>query len=431
MAQPPVAEFHEDREMRLRHRRSGWLPCLVAVPVVVAVAAVAILGALGPKTGPSRTNQPTPSGTAALGKVSPSPQAMWTPPPGPSPTSNIAGLANRSVDQSKVTSHNIGAGVLPMDADGDTFVYLSGPDLFLTNTIKSVDPIQLSPSAPCTQVVQAAISGVDVIYSRIDVNPEDSAGGCDAGTTLHWEVDIVDWSTLKTRLVASGSCVDGEAGPVSEAPRVAISENAYAFSRTGSDGGSSAVEVHSLADDGRFFSSGTLSLPMQINVTNNRLIVVAPAADSQDLAILSTDNWSTQLAVVGVTTGPVSLSRDGTRLAYENCSQDTCAPTLWIDGVDLTPMQLPSEASWISVDSITSSTLQSVAWLPILGADDQSPYIGLICAGRSPMALTGITGIVNTGWVHVQDDILMWLSNAPDGNATLYSLDLASTVTDW
>jgi hypothetical protein len=61
MEQPPVAQFHEDRETRLHHRRSGRRSYLVAVPVVAAVAMVAILGAMGPRPAPAQTGHPSPS----------------------------------------------------------------------------------------------------------------------------------------------------------------------------------------------------------------------------------------------------------------------------------------------------------------------------------------------------------------------------------
>ena len=442
MAQPPVADFYEDKETRLHRRRTGRRSYLIAVPITGLVLAVAILGAVGPRNAPAHSG--ATAGSSGIGPASVEPtetgQAIWSPPVAALPTFGIAGF--RALIVNNAMNMTLGAGVNPMDADGADLLYGLGNDLFIANAATQSEPVHVATGRPCGWVTQAAMSDVGVIYAEVvpPGAPGDASATCpDFYATAEWHVTIVDRSTRTAREVGSGTYSGlGQAGPAEAAPAVDIAESVYSFSRPEREGHRAVVEVHDLGQDKRFYASDPLAIPMQIELADSRLTVSVPSSDDSTLVgqrvVLATDSWGSPLTQTAITMGPVSLSRDGRRLAFSSCEDMPCRPAIRLQEEAGPATYLPAPPTWLSVDSV-SSALQTVAWVSPTNLDssfsnDQTWYLGLKCnRWAEPVLLSGIRA---PSWVHVQDDTLLWVSFDPsDGSAQLSQLELQSAFQGW
>ena len=426
MEQPPIVEFRDDREARLDHGRSGWRAYLVALPVVAAVAAVAFLGVTGPKG--------TSTGTARSSAHS-TPTPYWVAAPTPSPI-DIPDLSTIQVSDTNTFTAALPPDALPLDADGDNFLYASAGGLYVVSSNQTpLTTIQVATALPCGQFEKASLSGTDVIYSELVPAgySGDGSEGCPGfGDAVDWYVSITDFRGV-SRQVNGGTYVDPQIGAATAAPDVAIANGLYAFSRPDRFGKSAVVEVHRLVDDSQQYESVALALPVHVRLGEGRLVVVSSGPAPADslfgtTSVWSTEDWAQPLGAVGLAFGPVALSRDGRRLVFAGCERDgdkskcdsleTLAPGIhWA-------RQLPTPATFVSLDSASDSRLNATAW--ISSTLDDRPYIGVDTAlGDKGIALVGIN---QPTWVGIHDDALLWLSLAPDGSATLARLDLLSVI---
>jgi hypothetical protein len=435
MAQPPVADFYEDKETRMRHRRSGRRSYLVAVPVAGLVLAVAVLGAVGPRIAPAHTGgTPSTSPGAMVPAESPT-QAIWSPPI-TAPTAQVSGLTEMRVIPRSVKTMSLDAGLNPVDADGGNLLYVSGNDLFIANAAQGGKPARIATARPCAWITGAAISGDRLIYAEIVVPapPDTSAPSCPTSGPTGWHVSLVYLPTGDVSEVGAGTFSGvGPAGSTLALPVVDISQDVYCFSRPAADGQSATVEVHALADHGRVFASDPLPVPLQLKLANTKLIVAVfspeEGATPGQQVILETNSWSSPLGRIGVIDGPMSLSRDGTRMGYSSCESMPCQPVIRIENDGDEATLLPAPPIWLSVDS-AASALQTVAWISQTNSNEGGVYLGLKCnLWKDPVALEGIS---QPNWVHVQNDTLVWISfSGSDGSATLSQLELQTAFGDW
>jgi hypothetical protein len=426
MEQPPILELRDDREARLDRGRSGWRAYLVALPVVAAVAAVAFLGVIGPKGTPTGTTRPS---------AHPTPTPHWTAAPTPSPI-DVPGLSTIQVSDTNTVTAALPPDTLPLDADGDNFLYASAGGLYaLASNQTPLTPIQVATARPCGLIETASLSGTDVIYSEVVPPGYSGDGSADCpgfGDAVDWYVSITDFVGA-TRQIASGRYADPQIEPAIAAPDVAIANGTYAFSRPDPSGTAAVVEVHRLVDDTRQYKSVALAVTVEVRLGDGRLVVVSPGPAPRDslddmLLVWSTTDWSHSLDPAGLAFGAVALSRDGRRLVFAGCEQDgdkrKCDSLETFEPDVHRSRQLPMPATFLSVDSGPNSHLLATAWISS-GAGGR-PYIGV----DSTLNDKGIAlvGMDEPMWVSVHDDALLWLSLAPDGSATLNRLDLLSVI---
>ena len=423
MEQPPFVEFRDDREARLDHGRSGWRAYLVALPVVAAVAVVAFLGVTGPKGTPSDAAWPSAHST---------PTSHWTAAPTPGPI-DIPGLSTMQVSDSDMVTAALPPDTLPLDADGGNFLYATAGRLYvLASNQTPLTPIQLATARPCGQIEKGSLSGTDVIYSEIVPAgySGDGSEGCPGfGGTVDWDVSITDFVGV-THQIASGTyAFPASIGPAAPVPDVAIANGTYGFSRPDGSGKSAVVEIRRLADDAVQYKSVALTLPLQLRLGDRRLVVVSSGPAPRDglddmLLVWSTTDWSHSLDPAGLAFGPVAVSRDGRRLVFAGCEQDgdkrKCDSLETFEPDGHRSKQLPTPATFVSVDSGSNSRLNATAW--ISSAFDGRPYIGVESAlGDKPMALAVAQTPV---WASINDDTVVWLSLADGGGAYLNRMDL-------
>ncbi|HEX7490809.1 MAG TPA: hypothetical protein VF337_03790 [Candidatus Limnocylindrales bacterium] len=428
-----MARFHEDREVLLPHSKSGWRAYLVALPVVAAVVAVVLLGVAGSWSAPEDTARP--SAFEHLAMASSSPFASPTQPtPTPQPTPYVLPeFLTIEVNPADRIAYDVPSDTYPIDADGETFLF-STNDTSLFVLTPSRSPIRVATPRPCGQIEQAAISGMQVIYSEIVPYGYygDARYGCPANfeDTVDWYVSIVG-TTGGSRVIDSGNysiAADAgvaDAGPADAAPRVAITDLTYAFSRPNPTGESAAVEVHRLADDKRLFNSASLLTPVQVRLGGDQLVAVSPGpawADRPDgaLSVLTTTDWATPMQVVSHTSGLFALSRDGKRLAFAGCNGDAQCGTLEaIDPGVHWGLGLDSPATSLSIDSGAASMFQATAWI---SATDGASSVHLI-VGSSDNRIA-LSGLETPLWVHIQADVLLCLTITSNGRVQLMRLDL-------
>lgn len=433
MGQPPIADFQEDREARLRHGRSGRRAYFVALPVIAAVVAVALLGMIGSRIAPGGKIRPSVSAELAVGSISPSPAhtLQWD---NAAPSRiDIPGLTSLPSNASQVVPFDMPPDTLPFDSDSGNFLYGADQGLFVMTAKQT--PFQVGTARPCGEIRQAAISGGRVIYSEMvpaGYRGDGNAGCPTFGLTVDWFVSIADFSGVAHQVANGNVAVTNEnmaatpgAVPAEYVPSVAITDTTYGFSRPDKSGTSAVVEVHLLGDDSPIFHSDPFQIPVQLLLGDGRLVVVATGPVVDDAAapqsVWSTTNWQ-PFGTVGHATGAVALSRDGRRLAFTSCSKVGC-PSVETIAPDLHwGMALPVAATFVSVDSGPNSELEATAW--ISSTPDGTAYIGVSSAlGDNNIALVGLD---QPTWICVQDDTLLWLSLGQEGSVRLNRMDLRS-----
>jgi hypothetical protein len=432
MGQPPIADFHEDREARLHHRRSGRKAYVVAFPMVAALIAVALLGVAGSRLAPTGKAQASGSPGTALASASASPtgRASWPLASSATPV-EVFGLSNLRVNVDQMVGYDMPTDTLPLDADGDKFLYTSGPDLFVLALKQNT--FQVASARPCGQIEQAALSGAEVIFSEMVPHgySGDGSEGCPTyEDAVDWYVHLYDYTTGLGLDIASGtSQVPPGAGPAQAVPSVAITASTYAFSRPDPTGKTAVVEVRTVAGGELAFQSEPVFTPVQVHLGVSRLAVVAPGfASNQDpqswYSLMVTQDFSGPLQFVGLTSGIVSLSRDGRRVAYAGCVDGAqCLTVKTLEGDAQSSRAISTPATSVSADSAMSS-LHATVW--ITATPDGTPYLGLATTQKlDGMALTGFDTPM---WARVQDDMLLVLSTTSSGIVRLTQVHLPEVL---
>ena len=422
MAQKPVADF-DNPEHWLRRVRSGRRAYSLAACGIVALIVLVLIGITGP-----RQTAPTPSPTASqllgLGPVQ-TPETNATPDP-----DHVDGLANLRVPAADIASVGLGSSVVPMAAYAGNLLYSSGDELYLANPKKSGAPRAIVHAATCARMIQAAMNASIAIYAEIGpaAAAQSTSRGCWNWTSsVDWSISTVDLMSRETHEIASGTFASSDAAwrqPTGIS--VAIADQVYAFSRRDPDADLATVEVRTLSQDKLIYSSDPLAGISQVEVADNRLVVVAspdPTVGRPDRrAVLDTDTWDEPLAVVGYTTGSVALSRDGNQLAFTSCNPATaCATITLLGGQQPQQLALPLEAESVALDT---GNLQTIAWTTDTSPDHPTSYIGLQNS-RWPTSIV-LVGVAPPDWIGVQADTLLFVSVSPAGIVELYEIDLTT-----
>lgn len=439
MNQPPVSSFGRDPGSALRRDRLARRPYVVAALIVIAGLAVALLGITGPRPSPQpsipevTTAAPANSGepdTAPSAGASPSIGQDWAQTNATPNPAYIEGLINLYVDGADVRSVGLGSSVVPVAAYQKNLLYSSGAVLYLVNPAKSERARKVATSGRCGRVTQAAMNAGMAIY--VEVAPAGSSQGNSAvcpnwGALVDWKITIVDLASSETHQAAAGTIASNDASWSQPAVLcVALADHEYAFSRPDAFADTAPVEVHDLLDDRLIFRSDRLGGLRQLQLADSRLVVVA-SVDPEGgplgrQAVLETEAWSSPLRTVGYTTGAVSLSRDGDRLAFASCDATVgCQTITLVGGLDPQVLSLPLGAGSVAVDT---GNLGTVAWATQRSPEDPTSYVGVRNA-RWPESVA-LVGIAPPTWIYVQSDVLLMVSVAAGGIVQLYEVDLGS-----
>jgi hypothetical protein len=432
------ARLQEEREEALRPGPLGDRPHLVVALIVVGFLGVAFLGVTGPRAASDRSPQgPTATltqaavggpgqlsdGASAVGSVR-TPQALLTPNP-----AYVPGLINLHVDQADVTSVDLGSNVVPVAAYQNRLLFSTGSELFLVNPARSRGFETVARSSQCGRVTQAAMNANAAIFLEVTPagSPQNGSATCpNWGREDTWAVTMVDLKYGTSRQVASGSVVSSVAAWTQPTGLgVAMADHAYAVAIPDPVTGESTVLVRRQADDGLLYLSDPVAGLTQLHLADSRLVVVSDhgSPDGTDReSVLETHDWSAPLQMVGYTTGAVSLSESGDRLAFASCdSKPACETITLIGGSPPLELALPLGAGSVAVDS---GSLETVAWASQTSPDYPTSYVGLRNS-RWPM-LVALIGIAPPNWISVQSDVLMMVSVSASGIVRLSEVNLLS-----
>ena len=444
MNQPPIARVEEDREGSMQRHQLGRRPYLTAVPVVLAVVVVALLGVLGPRpAGSGGRSGATGSADASAQdtvagppSVSPQPSLAWplVTLPAPSGADHIAGIPNIQVDAGDVESTSLGGDATPLAEYQSELLYLQGSSVELVDAVKPASAT-IAKVPPCVSLGGAALNATQTVLSEIASAGSfaKNAAHCpDWGSLQDWRVILVDVVSGASQIVASGTVQADAKSLTFEAPHVSIANNVYAFSRPDRSGDLASIEVYALPGDRLLARSVGLTGVAQVSIGDAKLAVVAAlmpiVGDSvagTEETVYWTDSWDSPLAPLGDTSGPLALSRDGSQLAFASCpakSKGLCDRVFVLGQSSSWSYNLPSRAFALAADG---GPLHTVAWTSQTSAEDPGPYIGLTNFNwPHPIALVGISAPI---WVAVEGDLLMWVSVSPDdANLVLNEIDLTS-----
>ena len=438
MNDPTAARMLEEREEALRPGPLGDRPYLVTALVLVGFLGVALLGVTGPrpaseKSPQSQTASATGAGSGAPARLSYSsgavgsvrtPQAFLTPNP-----AYVPGLINLHVNEADVTSMDIGSSVAPVAAYQSRLLFSSGSELFLVDPGKPRRFETVARSSQCGRVTQAAMNAHSAIFLEIapaDSPPNDSGPCPNWGPVVDWTVTMVDLTYGTTREVAAGSMVSSDAS-WTQPPGlgVAMADHTYAVAVPNPTTGIATVLVRSQPGDGLLFISGPVAGLTQLYLADSRLVVVADSGSAtgpNGEAVLENDSWSAPLQMVGYTTGAVSLSPSGDRLAFASCdSNPACETITLVGGSPPQEVALPLGAGSVAVDS---GSLETVAWASQTSPEYPTSYVGLWNT-RWPM-LVALIGIAPPDWIYVKSNVLMMVSVSAGGIVRLSEVDLVS-----
>ena len=438
MNDPDAARLEEEREEALRPGPLGDRPYLVIALVVFGFLGVAFLGVTGPRPdsdispqGPTANLTQAASGGPGLsaeasggaGSVR-TPRAFLTPNP-----AYVPGLINLHVNQADVASMDIGSNVVPMAAYQDRLLVSTGAELFLVDPARSRGFETVARASQCGRVTQAAMNAKSAIFLEIAPagSPRNGSAACPRwGGEVDWTVTIVDLTYGTTRQVATGSMASSEAAWAQPAGLgVAMADQAYALAEPDPVTGLATVLVRRQADDGVLYVGGPIAGLTQLYLADTRLAVVADhgsPAGSDRKEVLETISWSAPLQMVGYTTGAVSLSQSGDRLAFASCdSKPACETITLIGGSPPLELALPLGAGSLAVDS---GSLGTVAWASQTSPEYPTSYVGL-WNSRWPM-LVALIGIAPPDWIYVKSDVLLMVSVSAEGIVRLSEVDLVS-----
>jgi hypothetical protein len=433
MYDPTDPRQQAEREEALRPGPLGDRPYLLIALVVVGFLGVALLGVTGPRSVPETTAQSlaatsTPAGSGVPLRLSDGsvhiPQAFLTPNP-----AYVPGLINLHVNEADVTSMDLGSSVMPVAAYGSRLLFSSRAELFLVDPEKSRRFETVARANECGRVTQAAMNGATAIFLQIGPagSPQDGAGACPSwGPVADWTVTLVDLTYGTTREVAAGSVVSSVAAWTQPAGLgVAMSDGAYALAEPDPVTGVARVLVRRQSDDGLLYISDPVAGLTQLHLADSRLVVVADdgsATGRNREAVLENDAWSEPLRTVGYTTGAVSLSPSGDRLAFASCDlRPACLTITLVGGSPPLVLALPLGAGSVAVDS---GSLETVAWASQTSPEYPTSYVGLQNA-RWPM-LVALIGIDPPDWIYVKSNVLLMVSVSAGGIVRLSEVDLVS-----
>ena len=439
MHEPPVAELEEDRGNALPRGRVARRPYVLAASLGTAFLVVALIGTMGPRpvpvpSGEAPTGTATDSGSLAIARSAADSGAIGSARPRqvdltPNPD-YIPGLINLHVDEADVSGKDLGTSVVPVASYQRKLLFSARSELFLIDPSRSNRIEAIARSSQCGRITQAAMNARTAIF--VEVAPAGSPlnGGlaCPSwGPIVDWTITMVDLTYGTTRQVAAGSIVSSVAAwsqPTGLC--VAMAEDAYAFSLPDAATGDATVEVRSQPGDRLLFISAKLAGLSQLDLANSRLVAVAdrgsPTGRPGQQAVLETEDWTTPLRVIGYTTGSVSLSRTGDRLAFTSCdSKPACQTITLVGGNPPSVLALPLGAGSVAVDS---GSLETLAWASQTSPEYPTSYVGLKNV-RWPM-LVALIGIDPPDWIYVKSNVLLMVSVSAEGIVRLSEVDLVS-----
>jgi hypothetical protein len=433
MYDPTDPRLQEEREEALRPGPLGDRPYLVTALVVMGFLGVALLGVTGPRSGPVTSPQSlaaasTPAGSWAALRLSDGP--VHTPAAFLTPNPNyVPGLINLHVNEADVTSMDLGSSVVPVAAYQSRLLFSSRSELYLVDPGKSRRFETVARAGECGRVTQAAMNGATAIFLQIAPagSPQNGAGACpNWGPVADWTVTLVDLTFGTTRQVAAGSMVSSVAAWTQPAGLgVAMADGAYALAEPDPVTGVARVLVRRQSDDGLLYISDPIAGLTQLHLADSRLVVVAndgSAAGRNRESVLETEAWSAPLQMVGYTTGAVSLSPSGDRLAFASCdSRPACETITLVGGNPPLVLALPLGAGSVAVDS---GSLETVAWASQTSPEYPTSYVGLKNV-RWPM-LVALIGIDPPDWIYVKSNVLLMVSVSAEGIVRLSEVDLVS-----
>lgn len=448
----------EDREGVVYHGRAGRRPYLAALPIFVALACIAVLGAAGPHSSPDRSRgsdvaaasithaptptalpspsaspwSPSPSPTAAMWTPSPSPQAIWTPGPTPTPR-RVPGVANLDLGWTDLHTFGLGTGSNPMAVLGSRLIFFSGFDLLIEDPSSSnPNAAGLVASPACGQIVSAAATSERVIFAEmLQSGASPDTLDCPGTNPTDWRIVVLDLSNSGTSTVASGSFGHDASWDDQAFPRVAIADSVYAFSRPASEAGKAdTVEVHAISGGKRLFAAEAQGEVGQLLVADSRLVVVSRAhrdggwIDAPGGSEVSaTDGWDKPLETVGWATGTVSMSRDGKRLAFAACND-----TGECSGIRVIEEQGSHDIAVshpVIAVAISSGQLPTLAWV---AESADGTKTDLVFRNEQWPGGAAIVGIPPPTWLALDGSFLVWTATDPDEyrNVSVYEVDLAT-----
>jgi hypothetical protein len=327
----PGGLITDDRSETVFRGRTRKRPYLSVLPLVAALAVIAILGALGPRphqagAAPEGSGEAAVRASDAAGDrppvtVPPSSGAVFAyDTPEPTEIAPGVGLARMKLDDTSLRTALLSVSGNPAIAFRGHVVYIGGNEEVNRVDFDGSGRPQLIASMDLGYTVvdiTTTAGKVLVLAARAQAVAATCAEGfCPVATGLDWEVLVVDPDGTAGVVVERFATPEDQSAWVS--PRLAGTDRLWAVSRPGSSNGVTAIEVH--AETGELlWSTSTEASVMDLSLGGSRLgAVLTEPGDGGSRYEATADASDPSLRRLANVAWGASLSSDGSVLAWDD-----------------------------------------------------------------------------------------------------------------
>lgn len=328
----PGGLITEDRSETVFRGRTRRRPYLSVLPLVAALAVIAILGALGPRphqagAAPERSGEAAVRASHAAGEYRP---PVTVPPssgavlaydtPEPTEIAPEVGLARMKLDETSVNTVLMGVSGNPAISFRGHVVYVGdNQEVNRVDFDGSGQPRLIASMDLGYTVADIATTAgkVVVLAARYQAVAATCAEGfCPVATGLDWEVLVVDPDGTAGVVVERFATTEDQSGLVS--PRLAATDRLWAISRPGTSNGVTAIEIH--AETGELlWSTSTEASVMDLALGGSHVgAVLMEPGDNGSRYEATADASDPSLRRLANVAWDASMSSDGSVLAWDD-----------------------------------------------------------------------------------------------------------------